>query len=66
MSDHPQTARIAYFYKKIVCVGIIIDNLNVLYTFYIKHKELLVFVSHAFKKLILIFNAPNSHLNLKR
>jgi hypothetical protein len=56
----------AYFYNQTVCVDFIIDNLNVLYTSYIKHKGLLVSVSYAFKMLILIFNAPNSHLNLKR
>lgn len=66
MNDHPQTLHIAYFYNQIVCMDIIIDNLNVLSTSYIKYKGLLVSVSHAFKKLILIFNAPNSHLNLER
>lgn len=41
MSDHPQPGCIAYFYNQIVCVDIIIDNLNVLYTSYIKYKRLL-------------------------
>lgn len=41
MSDYPQTYCIADFYNRTLCVGIIIDNLNVLYTSYIKHKGLL-------------------------
>ena len=41
MNDYPQTDGIADFYNRTVCVGIIIDNLNVLYTSYIKHKGLL-------------------------
>ena len=41
MSDYPQTDCIADFYNRTLRVGIMIDNLNVLYTSYIKHKGLL-------------------------